>query len=87
MKSLASIKTRIADLLAARREQQAQPHVVVVLPDNTRGSDGPLTAPQLTRIAPNSTVILYPATMAAPTDEQIANLVNTSPSTDAATAP
>lgn len=87
MMSLARLKTRIADLLAARRAQQSQPHAVVVLPDNQRGPDGPLTALQLTRITPNSTVILYPATMAAPTDEQIANLVNASPSTDAATAP
>jgi hypothetical protein len=78
MMSLARLKTRIADLLAARRAQQSQPHAVVVLPDNQRGPDGPLTALQLTRITPNSTVILYPAQSLAPTDEQIGNLVNTS---------
>jgi hypothetical protein len=40
--SLARLKTRIADLLAARREQQAQPHTVIYLPRNGReAADAP----------------------------------------------
>jgi hypothetical protein len=84
VRSLSGLKARIADLLAARRAQQAEPQVVVILPDNTRGPDGPLAAPQVTRITSNSTVITYPSGQAAPTDEQIAAL-KTSP--NAKTAP
>ena len=83
MRSLASLKSRISGLLAARRARLAEPQVVVVLPDNTRGPDGPLAAPQVTRITSNSTVITYPSGQAAPTDEQIAAL-KTSPNATAA---
>jgi hypothetical protein len=59
MRNLQGLKSKIADLLAARRAQQALPHVTAYLPNNHRGPDSDPSGTFATQIAPNVRVVHY----------------------------
>lgn len=73
MRSLSGLKTKVAELLAARRELAARPHVVAFLPRNGREPDDAPAGQFTTRPALTCSVVHYDP--ASPPAELMAAIV------------
>lgn len=76
MKSLAAIRARLDELLAAHGEENERPSAVVVLPDDGRGPDADVRPwPRVNRVG-RAAVITYRVEDGEPSPEAIRALID-----------
>jgi hypothetical protein len=74
VKSLAGIRARLDELLAAHADENGPPAVIVCLPDNERGPDDPRPFPRCDRSGP-ALIITYDPAVGQPSTEEVARLL------------